>query len=136
MHPNLPVLHGVPEEAHVEFVGEGAAVVYQTAGDLFALVFGEEGGRRGVVLHDEIRDDGHDEGDDTFEDEDPGPAAQTGNTVHFRNAAGEQAAERAGGRGGGEEDGHAETAFVTAVPAVGSISGQDGKLYRETYRVM
>lgn len=77
-----------------------------------------------------------DKGDETLEDEDPGPAVESTNTVHLHDATGEETAKGTGGSGGREEDGHAETALVALIPhgdAVrvsfltphGELAGQD-----------
>src|ERR1700761_7867852 len=51
MDPNLPVFGRVPEILHVELVGEGASVMFETSRDFISLFRSEEFGRRRVVVH-------------------------------------------------------------------------------------
>jgi hypothetical protein len=95
MDPDLPVLHGRPEEFHVPFVGERIAVTVQATDDLLAFVLGQKLGSRRVVLHDKVGDNGHNEGDETLEDEDPRPSAKPCHTIHLTDATSQKTAESA-----------------------------------------
>jgi hypothetical protein len=61
-----------------------------------------------------------------FENEDPVPTAEAADTLHLHDAARQQPAKRAGRGGRGEEDGHAQAAFVAAVPH-GDVVGDAGE---------
>lgn len=124
--PDLPVLHGVLEELHVELVGENGAILLKTAEDFLSLTVGEELGSVGVVVHDKEGNDSEEEGDDALDDEDPGPASEVANTVHLHDATGKETTEGTSSSGGGEEDGHAKTALVSAIPH-GDVVGDTGE---------
>jgi hypothetical protein len=58
VHPDLPVPNRVPEEAHVELVGQRAAVFLEPPRDLVLFGLREEFGCVRVVVHDEEGGDG------------------------------------------------------------------------------
>ena len=52
--------------------------------------------RLGLVVNDELCNDGDDDSDDTLKDKDPSPARLTTLPVQFGNAAGKETTEGAG----------------------------------------
>jgi hypothetical protein len=58
-----------------------------------------------------------DNGDNSFEDEDPGPTGTATEPVHLIDSGGEETTEGAGNGGGGEEDSGADTELRTFIPA-------------------
>lgn len=124
--PDLPVLEGITEELPLELIRENGSVLFEAADDLLALSVAEELGSVGVVVHDEEGHDSEAESDETLEDEDPGPAVETTNTVHLHDAAGQETTKGTSSSGSGEEDGHAETALVALVPH-GDVVGDTGE---------
>lgn len=123
MDPYLPVLESVPEVAHAKLIGKSRAVFAQTTNNLDALFFAEEAGSLGIVVDDKESNGSDDEGEETFEDKDPGPAVLAADAVHLGNAAGEQTAKGTGGSCSAEEDGHAETTFVATIPHLERMRG-------------
>jgi hypothetical protein len=69
--------------------------------------------RSGIAVAAALTDDKREQ---TFQDEDPGPASESSQSIHFCNTTGKKTTESAGRCGSREEDRHAETAFVSAVP--------------------
>lgn len=57
-----------------------------------------------------------DKGQETLEDENPGPAVEVAKSVHLDDATGKETTKGAGGSGGGEEDGHAKATLPATVP--------------------
>lgn len=114
--PDLPILHGVLEELHVELIRENGAILLEAADDFLLLTLSEELGGIRVVVHDKEGGDGSDEGDDALNDEDPRPTGEATDTLHLHDTTGEETTESTSSSGGREEDGHSETAFVTTIP--------------------
>ncbi|KAH0294548.1 high-affinity nicotinic acid transporter, partial [Aureobasidium sp. EXF-3399] len=90
-------------------VGERAAVLFEAARNFLLFGLGQELGGLGVVVHVEEGNNGDDEGEKTFEDEDPGPAGKTTDTFHLDDTTGEKTTESTSAGCSREEDGHAET---------------------------
>ena len=116
VNPDLPVGEGSLEELHVELIREDGSILLKSADDFLLLTSREELGGIGVVVHDKESGDSSDKGHDTLNDEDPRPTSEAGNTVHLHDATGEETTESTSSSGSGEEDGHAETAFVSSIP--------------------
>jgi hypothetical protein len=116
VHPDLPVLDGVHEVLGTVLVCERAAVLFQTAGDLLLLDLGQELGGLRVVVHVEESYDGNEEGKKTFKNEDPSPSWKAADALQFDDTSCKQTAEGASASCCTEEDGQAETTFVTTVP--------------------
>ena len=116
--PRLPIEKTAPDVVPAEILARGAELVVglEAAHDERALLLGEELGRVREVLDDPERRCAGDDGDEALEDEDPCPAGLSAETPHLGDAAGEETTECTGGGGSAEEDGHAQTALVTAVP--------------------
>lgn len=58
---------------------------------------------------------------DTFEDEDPSPSAQTTNALHLHDATSKEATKGTCSSGSREEDGDSQTTFVTLIPQCDAI---------------
>jgi hypothetical protein len=69
----------------------------------------------GFTYHPEADDRNHD-GEESFEDEDPGPARLSTDTVHVHDSSGQQATKGSGESCGTEEDGCSDTEFGSFVP--------------------
>lgn len=115
----FPVLDRGPEIRHFELfvVGGGLGVCFQTADHAATIVFGQELGFGGEVLHHPVTDYADDDGGKAFEDEDPGPTFQATDALHLGDGGGEQTTERSGERGSREEDGSALAELRALVPA-------------------
>lgn len=100
--PHLPVEPGLPKVLHGEFLvrGGGLLVEFEAANDAGAVIVGEELGFVGEIVDHPERGDADEDGEETFEDEDPGPARVAADAVHFFNGGGEEAAKGAGESGG------------------------------------
>lgn len=92
------------------------ALILEAVDNKGALLFGKELCRLGEIVEQEEGRDGNENGGDAFEDEDPAPAFETADAVHFADGEGEKATKCAGDGGGGEEHGLAELDLVAAVP--------------------
>jgi hypothetical protein len=57
-----------------------------------------------------------DEGEKTFENEDPLPWAESAKPLHLNDTTGEKPTKSTGGGGCGEKDSHPQTALVTPIP--------------------
>jgi len=79
---------------------------------------GEHGGdvRRGIVVDAPVRSKGHDDTEQSLEDEDPCPSRLAAHSVHLGDASCQDAAEGAREGCGAEEEGHSEAALVTHIP--------------------
>lgn len=66
VHPDLPVLEGVPEILEVKLVGERRPIALETGNDLLPLGLRQELGRVGIVVHDLEGDEGDDDGEKSF----------------------------------------------------------------------
>jgi hypothetical protein len=116
VNPDLPVFESILGELDVEGIREDGTIFFKAANDLLALRVVEELGSVGVIVHNEEGHDSKDHGEETLDDEDPSPTIKATNTVHLHDTTGEETTESTGSSGSGEEDGHAETTFVTLVP--------------------
>lgn len=92
------------------------ALVFESVDNKSSLFLGEEASGLGKVVEEEIGGDGDNDGYDSFEDENPAPAFQAANAVHFADGESQEAREGACDGCGGEEHGLAELDFVTAIP--------------------
>lgn len=70
----------------------------------------------GEVGEHEEPNEGHDAGQQTFEDENPPPTVVSPNPVHLADGAGEQTAEGAGQGGGAEEEAEPFLSFASLIP--------------------
>ena len=116
--PGLPVLDRGPEVRHLELLVLRARLLipFQAADDAGPVDIGQEARLiREVVDHPE-GSEADDDGQEAFEDEDPGPPSLAADTPHLPDRARQKPTEGARHGRGGEEDGHADTEFGTLVP--------------------
>jgi hypothetical protein len=64
----------------------------------------------------ELGESGDKDCDKTFDDEDPGPTGFSAFPAQVGDGAGKETTKGTGEGGGREENGHAETTFVSAIP--------------------
>jgi len=77
VYVDLPVLDSVEEVLGIELISEPTTVLLKTAGHLLFLLRSQELGGARVILHIEESDDSDDEGEDSFEDENPLPMPES-----------------------------------------------------------
>ncbi len=118
VHPDFPVFDSIPEVFHVELVGKGASVMLKASGHFLPFVRSKELCSRRVVIHNPERQNGHAEGYEAFENEDPSPAALPTDSVHLGDTTSQEAAKSTSCGGCGEEDSLACTLVAILVNQV------------------
>ncbi len=106
--------------------GTGRMVGLETLQEDHLLFRGEEGAVLRPGRNEEERGEGHENGEDAFDDEDPAPALEPTDAIELDQQISEEAAEGAGKGRGEEEEGVAEEelmALVVAADEVGAAWG-------------
>ncbi len=115
----LPILDTSPEIRHFELLmlRAGLLILFQTPDHTPPVVNGKEFGFVREILYDPEGDDADEDGDESFEDEDPSPARFPANAAHLRNCGCKQTTKGACDSGSGEEDRCTDTELAALIPA-------------------
>lgn len=94
----LPVGDGLPEVLHLELfiLGRRLLVGSESIDDASSFLFGDKLGIGGEIVDHPERDDTNNDGHETFKDENPCPAGNTGDTIHLLDSSSQETTERTG----------------------------------------
>lgn len=115
----LPVLDGSPEVLHLEgfVLSRALLVLLETPQHTHAILRRQKLGLIGEVVHEEEGEEADENGQCTLDDEDPGPSSDASLAVQLLNGSCKETSKGTSQSGGGEEDGSADTEFVSLIPA-------------------
>lgn len=116
LQPYFPILECVPHKLAVVVVCEAIGVMGQPILHFVFLLCGQESCRSGVVVDEPECSESHDNGHDSLQYENPGPAWLSGCSIHFIDATGQETSKCTCNRGCGEEHSSSEGTLTAAVP--------------------